>query len=507
MPLAPLLLDQRGITGEQGPPRIKTGDLSVAENVLFFNLLTKDRGGDRLNATPLDGGSAIVAGSDWWPTPNVQRHIAATTSGKLFKDDGTGAYATLLKAGLTTGRRVGLSQGGTEDVGRPRLLFFCNGRDVVQVLSGDGSTTSNITTPPADWTGANQPTSMFLFRGSNVGFGNDNDPYRLYLSVVTDHQDFVSTGAVNVSVYPGEGERIAAAITAIGRGFVFKYPEGVYFIDDSASTSTGWFIQPITRAYGVPPTPYSVTQVDETTVAFINHTGSIIFMQETFATLTGVAFVDLFKALSFVNRAPELFNLSVLQQSMLVWWNEKKLLYVTYASAGQTTQDRCMIIDFNGERTRVEVSRLTSYNSIWSEKDPTTLLPHPQAGGSDGYVRLLGKGDFLVDGIPVTAHITTMPTDFSDQNPEYSQRKNFTYLYLEYIGTGCAPAIVFYTIDGKRYPAITFKLSGPVGAINREYHDIAGQGWYFSLDLTQTGNDDIQICRAWVEFDPAGERS
>src|ERR1051325_771418 len=99
MPLAPLLLDQRGITGEQGPPRIKTGDLSVAENVLFYNLLQKDRGGDRYNATPLDGGAAIVAGADWWPTPNVQRHIAATTSGKLFKDSGSGRHATLPQAG------------------------------------------------------------------------------------------------------------------------------------------------------------------------------------------------------------------------------------------------------------------------------------------------------------------------------------------------------------------------------------------------------------------------
>src|ERR1051325_1920026 len=99
-----------------------------------------------------------------------------------------------------------------------------------------------------------------------------------------------------------------------------------------------------------------------------------------------------------------------------------------------------------------------------------------------------------------------MPTDFSDQDPRYAQRKNFTYLYLEYISTGCNPAVVFYTIDGKQYPPITFKLAGPLGAINREYHDIAGQGWYFSLALTQTGNDSLQICRAWVEFEPAGER-
>ncbi|HEY3240082.1 MAG TPA: hypothetical protein VGL92_10995, partial [Acidimicrobiia bacterium] len=117
--LAPILLAARGLTGEQDPSRLKTGDLIRAQNVNFSqgNLAEKEGGSSKINAVALTGAPAIMAGAEWWPTSSTQRRVVATADGKLYKDDMTGAFATTLKAGLGATKLTQMVEGGGESAG------------------------------------------------------------------------------------------------------------------------------------------------------------------------------------------------------------------------------------------------------------------------------------------------------------------------------------------------------------------------------------------------------
>lgn len=508
MAVAQLFLDARGLTGEQGPPRLKPGDLSVAENVSFTNLLEKEHGTLRL--TPVALGAGIRAGFDWWPQPLVQRRVVATADGRLLKDDMTGSFATTLKSGLAADRIVGMAEGGGEAAGSSRKLFITNGFDPPQVLAADLSTTTDLATPAADWSVTNhyQPAGMFGFRGVTMAFGNANRLHALYGSLGSDHEDYASAGTFILNVFPGQGERIAAGLTAIGRCFVFKYPQGIYFIDDSAATISGWFILPITNTYGVPLTPHAIDQVDQSTVAFLNANGAPIFMEETFATLTGIRFVDLFKALNFRQSARALFDPTRMAQSQLRWDDEQKQLHATYSAIGATSQTRRLVIDFNGERTRVSISSLCGADALWIERAGATTVP--VAGDATGVLRRLGEEARLVDGLPYPMRVVTTPTDYSSQDPRFAGLKDFTWLHVEYVPMDPVDLLIHHLLDDRDVGHATVRLRGAglphtdVPSPRLASVQLGGTGVYHSLAFDHAGPENIRISRAFVEFEPKG---
>ena len=521
MALIPIFLSSRGLSGEKDPTRIRTGDLLVAENVDFgpTGLLQKDGGASKLNTAAVSGTPRIIAGMDYWPGATSQRRLIACADGTLYKDDQapavTPAFATQLKTGLATDRRVQILDGGQEGVGSASKAFFFNGADPVQVLSGDGATTAALATPPTDWTGANHPRFGFLFRGNLLAGGNDNRPHVLYASLVTNQEDFTAVGTYQLYVYPGESQRLVAGVTALGRGWVWKYPTGVYWINDAASAVTGWYVQPASREYGAIDSPHCVQQVDDTTVAFLSHTGRLILMQESSGTLSGVTFVDLTKALALQQLMRDTTNLSRLPWSQLRWYADKKQLHVTYAGAGATIQNRRMVIDFNGERTRAEMSAKETCESLWMEDD-ADRIPRPVAGDNVGYVRFLDQAARTVDGSPYRLRIQTSPTDFSDLDGGFAVLKNFYRLHLEYEATGNYDVTATIYIDGVSKGAVTFSMGGGSGAVlpftlpavlggtelRRRSRDICGQGYYFSLDLQEATTNNPKLGRAWVECEP-----
>lgn len=518
MAIVPVFLSTRGLTGERDPTRIRIGDLSAAENVDFGDsLLQKDPGAVKINAAAITGTPRVIAGADFWTDPTTQRRVIALGDGTLRKDTMVGTFAVLLKSGLATDKRVQLLECGREGLGNAAKLIAFTGADRPQVLAGDAAVTTDYATPPVDWTGTNQPRFGFMFRGAVLAGGNDNNPHLLYASLGTNHEDMTAIGTYQLFVYPGEGQRLVAGITALGRGWVWKYPVGVYWINDAASSITGWYVQPASREYGAIDSPHCVQQVDQGTIAFLNHTGSVVIMQESSGTLSGVDFVDLMKALSLQNFIRENFNLARLPWSQMRWYNDKKQLHVTFASPGSTIQDRRMVIDFNSERTRVEVSRKETCESLWLEQD-SDRIPRPVAGDNVGFVRKLGQASRLVDGQPYQFRLLTAPTDFSDIDGGYAVKKNFRKLHMEYEATGDYAVTVAVFIDGRRRGSYSFKMSGGGGAVlpfalpmvlgstelRRRTRAICGEGWYCSLEITESSVNNPKLARAWVEFDPLG---
>jgi len=518
MSLAPITLAARGLTGEKDPSRLETGDLILASNVDFAggNLAQKEGGSTKINAAALSGAPAIMKGHDWWPASATQRRVVATADGTLYKDDMTGAFATTLKSGLGATKLTQMIEGGAEDAGNDPKLFVVNGNDVVQVLAADGATTSNLASPPADWSGANQPSLMFPFRNVMLGAGNLNFPSQVYASLGSDHEDYVSAGTWTLNVYPGKGQRLVAGLLAFGRAWLWKYPVGIYWIEDSASAVSGWYAKEASNQYGAAPTPHAVAQIDEAIVAFLSQTGSLVLMQESSGALTGATFTDLTKALNLRDFMRNTFNLGRLNRAQMLWYDDKKQLHVALAALGSSVEDRRLVVDFNEERTRVEVTTKDVNEALWAELD-TDRIPRPIAGDNAGFVRKLDQVARAVDGSAYTFAMQTAPTDFSDVNARFMGYKLFRALHLEYAPSGNFSVSVEVIVDGRSMGTVTFLmdtagstlpfvLPGVLSGdeLRRRTRDIVGEGYYLSLKLTESGQNNPKLARAWAEFDLVG---
>jgi len=506
----------RGLTAEHDPSRIVTGDLVDAQNIDYTagNLLQKDGGSTKFNSTVISGTPVVFEGNDWWPDTSTQKQILATGDGKLLKFDMTGALEATLKSGLGSNKVTQFIAGGKETSGNNRKLFSVNGNDVIQVLSGNGVTTSNISSPPVEWTGTNQPTFGFLFRNCFVAGGNLNAPHRLYGSDAGDHENLTTGGSFSLNIYPGDGQRLVAGLASITRAFLWKYPFGVYYIDDSTTTPTGWFAKPITHEFGSAPTPHSVIAIDNGILAFMSNTGDIILMQEGDGTLSGIQFVNLMKALNLRTFIQQNFNLARLDRTQLEWYEDKKQLHVIYAAIATTVENRRLVFDFNSERTRVSVVNKDVNESLWMVLDSTNI-PRPFAGDNVGFVRKLDQTNRLVDGAAYTLIAQTVPHDFSDVQPEFMVKKLFYRLHMEYEATGNYDVGCEVTIDSRSIGTVYFNQSG-TGAIlsftlpavlggneiRRRSRDIGGEGYYLSLRLFESGPNNPKIARMWAEFDP-----
>jgi hypothetical protein len=295
---------------------------------------------------------------------------------------------------------------------------------------------------------------------------------------------------------------------------LWKFPQGIYWINDASETQANWYIQPATREFGAAPTPHAVTQVDQGSVAFISNTGNVVLLQETSGSLSGVEFVDLTKALNLRSYLRSYFNLSRLSRSQLRWYDEKHQLHVIYASNGSTTENRRMIIDFNEERTRVSVSEKDTNESIWMVQDSSNIL-RPYTGDDAGFVWKQDQETRLVGSSGYTFAVTTAPTDFSDVDPQYMVKKLFYRLHLEYEPSGLYNLAAEIVIDGRTIGTVNFDQSGSGATfpfslpavlggsdLRRRSKDIAGEGYYFSVRLIDTSNNNPKIARLWVEFEP-----
>jgi len=520
MAIAAIPLSNYGLTGWVDPAKIHTGDLIKAENtdLSYGHMIQKEGGTIKVNAVAISGSPSIVAGFDYFPVPSTQRRVIATSDGRLFKDDMSGTFATTLKTGLGADKIVQMIEGGAEVSGNNKKLFICNGNDPVQILSGDAATTVNIgANKPADWTATNQPTFLFKFRNTLAGGGNVNDPYRVYISSATDQEDFRAiSGGLSLSIFPGEGQRLVAGITALGKGYLWKYPNGIYFIDDDDNSSTNWVIKRLTGEYGAAPTPHSVVQIDQGTIAFLSSAGDVILMQETPGQLTGVEFVNLTKTLNLRTFMKANFDLARLDKSQLRWYPDKLQLHVLLSSINSGKEDRRLILDFADEKTRVHVSTKDTNESIWMELDAATRVERPIIGDNIGFVRKIDQSSRTLEGATAyTMSLETVASDFSDVNPAYSVKKLFYRLHLEYEISGNADVAIQVLVDGHDKGTVTFNqaaggsvlpfqldqfLSG--NEIRRRSRDIAGEGYYVALRIIETTTNNPRLARVWVEFEP-----
>lgn len=190
----PIVLGQVGLITDDPISSLPLNALSKANNISFQNgRLSKSLGCSKLNSTALVASTAIVALFDWWPTSVLQRTIALTTDGKIFRDTGDGTFTTQtpIKTGLgTLTTDCHMITAGQESSGLAKELWVFTGTSQIQILHGDSTTALPVEDPSADWSAGNYPTFGVLYQNRVCVMGGAADKHRLYFSTVSHHENF-----------------------------------------------------------------------------------------------------------------------------------------------------------------------------------------------------------------------------------------------------------------------------------------------------------------------------
>ena len=470
---------------------------SIAWNGETFVAVGDADGTDAYILTAPNVNAEILGGHDWNHDGATQRTVVLLSDGTLLKDSGDTTFPVTLDTGLTVTDCVPqFVEGGKEAAANNRKLFVFTGKNVVQVLSADGATTADITTPPADWATTNQPYFGLTHEGRLWGGGNDNDPHRLYYSLTTDHEDFTTAGAGTIAVYPGEGERLVGAVSFKGFIICFKYPEGIYAVDTTNVTVANWKVKRISKKIGA--AWYGCIEQVEDDIYFMDRNGEIRTLSsiQEFGDVGTTSVTDLHKLTPFIR---DTLSFKRNNRWRMAYYATKKELHFAVTSALSVSNDARLVIDFNDEIPRFRYSPRDNCVSLWTRE--VDGLPELQAGTNGGYIYRLDWVEKNKDSAGYEAKFQ-IPW-ISLGNPV--QKKVGKFIEFAYLPTDST--LNFDVLwDGVKYDSFTVDLSAEgtvvTGSIiqNRKVK-ITGSGKWFSLSCyNSTANEDFSIDSIYLHY-------
>lgn len=434
-------------------------------------------------------GGQILGLRDWFPTSELQRLIAyveETADSKIYRDASGDGLFTVAYTGSLGGIPV-FAEGGAEDIGNDRKLFIANNIDPVQVFEGDATTTRDIgADAPADWTGANQPRSVFFHNGRMWGVLE----HLLYGSTVTDHEDFTNTGSVIIPVQTGEGAFLQGGISFKGRLFVFKWPNGIYWLDDSSSSQANWQMKRLTRSTGL-ASPNALCQVDDD-VLFVSEIGHIHMLSgiQDFGDVQNSDISALNELTSYVRDNVDTSR-TALEKTWGIYYPEKKQARFAMRSLGSATNDIQFLVDLNRKDTpRIYIENIVGYDALALRQD-SKRVDRPISGDVNGVVWLLDQDETSItsggdvhDGVGYTSEFQIPHTDFGWFHEKLTAiRKNYAYLEATMQPSGNFTISFDILYDGVLRDVITMN-TGETGAALGSF--VLGQDALGGDNLLQT---------------------
>jgi len=627
-----------GYTGTKNLSQTLPAQLIQATNIDYTEgSIQKEGGSSKYNSTAISGTPSILSGHDWNPDSSTQRMIVQTSEGKLLRDTGGGSFSTTLKSGLDTSAIGYFAEGGSELITGNRKLFFFNGADMPQVLSGDGVTTTDIgaggidaptsavlvelagdgagnldtsvvytykctyvnangetsgntvsanitptggdgkvdltipvslhvsaskrkvyrtegggsvykllttiednttttytdniadgslgaTIPasntagsqPSDWTGANYPSVGANHEGRFWAAGAANFPHTFYYTELSNHEDFVG----QINIFPGESEKIVAAISYKGYLVVWKYPFGIYSIDTGNLNTSDWRVTKLNSSTGG-VSPNCVVVVDDDAV-FLDNSGN--FQKISAVTEFGdVSARNLSREAEMDIWIRENIDLSVLHKCGSVWHAKKREARFALTKSGGSNNNVQVVIDFNRpDKQRFRFSDQNECVSLWSRKESDNTFA-AVAGDSAGFVWSLdqenrNKDDLGYNGVLQTAH-----DDFNWKDSSLAvKRKRGQFLELVFEPKGNYNIDVDVYWDGYFEDTYQFNM-GYTGAklgtfelgrdvlsgadILNKKQRITGSGKRFSLVArNDSANEEFNISKFLLYLVPGDEK-
>lgn len=518
----PIPLGELGLRTDETSTSLPPNALIKANNVsLYSGRIEKTRGTTKYNPVALT--DDIVGVYDYWPTSSLQRVIAVTSDGSLWRDTGdrTFSSATPVKTGLgSLTPDTHMVTGGQESAGRNRKLFIFTGTSQIQVMPGDTAVAADIADPSPDWAAGNYPTFGLIYQNRLCVMGSPADKHRLYFSTTADHMDFTTGSPPTYSVYPGEGDGILCAAVYRGLLFIFKKPFGVYIVDGRDPDTANWTVSRYSDSFGV-GSPHAVLQI-LTDLTAANSFGSYTSLQasDTFGDFEAG---DILSNNLIENYIRSIFNANGIPFAQSVYYPEKKLAYFTGQSSTADVRDQMLVLDVGRQQLRPTVDTKERANCLALRRD-TQLIQRPMYGDKDGFVWLMDQSTYNRDGTPYIGEFQTAYTDFSFASSELGgKNKIFDFLEVNYIPTGNNNFYCDVYIDGQFRQTLTFaqrfgavlgefvldedRLAGdPSGNKNRKpLNSCTGNKISFRF-YNNSFNEAFKIERIIVSFRVSGEQ-
>lgn len=463
----PIPMGQGGLHTDDAQPTIPPTDLIKANNItLFSNKIEKAAGSQKFNDSALS--DEIVGLFDWFPDPQTQRLIAVTADGNVYRDigDKTFSSSTPIESSLgSLDPNIVMVEGGAEVAGNNKKLFLFTGNRQLKVLSGDGMSMADVTSPSADWS-TSFPTGGLIHRGRLFAWLEHN----VYGSLATDHEDFADASSLLFNVFPGESDKIIGGFVYKGRMFVLKYPYGTYFLNDNDVDSANWYFQKLSGSFGVSSTNGFVQAMDDMLVG--NSSGTITSMKAA-DTFGDIESGDILSILRIENYIRENTSATGISTQHAVYYEAKKMALFTYRSTTGTSNDRILTVDLNKQGQPRAIFSDRDQASCLALRRDSQGIKRPIYGDSSGFVYIMDHADRVVGTTGFTGEFQIPYIDFGFVDPAIAnKRKLFDFLEVVfepsgswnmsvdvYIDDKLSETIDIPMIQGDRYDSATFDSS------------------------------------------------
>ncbi len=359
----------------------------------------------------------------------VASPLLGESIGTVTADSGTDTF-TRTSHGLSNAERVffvnsgGALPGGIDTYTTPYWVIS-SAANTFQVSStqagpaqnltsnGTGTTTVYRQTMPNDWIGfANWTRWGFMHRGRMFTGGGSQYPYNVYTSVLDNHNDYVNTGALLFSIYPGEGDICIGGCSWRNKAYIFKFPYGIYVLDDESTNTADWGFKRISKYVGA-ISQASIVEADDE-VYFVSPDGYIHALSAV--QESGDVRSSAIKGLElgpYLRNNTDFSKLSTAAWSGFsnypvpqgVYYPTKKKLYFSFSSSPNVTSvqgypvNKTIVgLDLHRSNPRGGIFDAHAFTATRDEadslciyRDPTTGDPTLLAGGSNGYIYKLDQ--------------------------------------------------------------------------------------------------------------------
>lgn len=512
-------LGEIGVLSDRSPTELPASSLLASNNLSLFNgSAEKAPGTVHYNQNAFSAG--VIALFDWFPVPAKQRMIAATSDGKIYRDEVGGAFYgnSAIHTGLgTLNPNSMFIEGGHETGGRDKkLFFFSDGVSKIQVLTADESTFRNILLPSIDWTSGNYPKLGLIHQNRLWAFAGQMS----YASDSGDHENF-QTNYLAEPMSPGEGGDIMGAFVFKGRMFAWKEGGFVFYLDDTSADENDW----IWRKVGSNSTlsaPNAVCEVINDMWAG-SGTGAITSYTAAFS-LGSVDAADIFKQLEVSKYVRDHTNASGLEQQHAIYYPEKKQVFFTHRSTYRPTNDMLICVDQNRQNPRLTFWRKGSPQCLALRKD-VNGIQRPCYGDASGFIHLMDRETRLEGSTAYEGSFQTPHIDFRFADPSLANKtKLFNYLAITYGPESTGDLSCDYFIDGKYIDTVVFPLvqyESPeldvfllstdrlaYGGQETAMRKLSGFGRTISFKFYNSGsNESFRVTSLTVGFKPAGQQA
>lgn len=510
----PIELGQFGLMADLSPDKIPIGALIHARNIsINEGRIQKAAGAKTYNATALSGG--IISFYDWWPDTTTQRMLAATSDGFIYKDLGLGTFsAGAVASGLgPLTPNCKFVSGGGESAGEVKKLFFFSfGKAQLKVMAGDGTSFASVASPSTDWTTTNFPKVGVLHSNRLWAFAGQI----AYASDTGDHENFTSNNLV-IPCFPGEGGDIIGAFVFKTKLFVFKEDSYGYVLDDSSLDSDDWIWRKFVSNFGI-GAPNAIAEVLND-LLMGNSEGTCTSFNATNA-LGDVDAGDLFNIAGVENWLRNNTAKVGVESRHMMYYPDKKLVFITYRNGYSVSNDMLIVIDFNKpNEPRIVTWKKGAPNCLGLRKDAAKIL-RPMYGSSDGKLYSMDVEDRLEGATAYSGEFQTPHT-----NCGTTKAKSFDFLSVKYIPEGQHTLSCDYYIDGKYMDTITFPMAQYLDPqlntllLNTDRlanaqspetatRAIGGSGRTISFKFYNSGsNESFQVAGLVVGFRSSGEQA